>query len=45
MKMFTDLETFMLDVGFDRIFRILIRRRSGDWTPREMDEKYLDQSN
>ena len=45
MKIFTDLETFMLDVGFDRIFRILIRRRPGDWTPREMDEKYLDQSN
>ena len=45
MKIFTDLETFMLDVGFDRIFRMLIRRQPGDWTPREMEEKYLDQSN
>ena len=39
----TDLETFMLDYGGDRIFRMLKLRRVGDWTPREMKEKYIDQ--
>lgn len=38
----TDLETFMMDYGIDRIFRILELRRVGDWTPHEMKEKYID---
>lgn len=42
--MITDFETWMLDVGFDRTFRILEYRRIGDWTPLEMDKKYIDQS-
>ena len=41
--MITDLETFMLDEGFDRIFRMLEKRGHGDWTPLEMSEKYIDQ--
>lgn len=42
--MITDFETWMLDVGFNRTFRILEYRRSGDWTPRELEGKYIDQS-
>ena len=41
--MITDLETFMLDEGFGRIFRMLEKRTPGDWTPREMSEKYINQ--
>lgn len=41
--MITDLETWMLDVGQDRIFRMLELRRVGDWTPKEIEEKYIDQ--
>lgn len=39
-----DLETWMFNYGYDRIFRILIKRTPGDWTPREMEEKYIDES-
>ncbi len=42
--MITDFETFMIDVGQDRIFRLLFRRRPGDWTPMEMERQYIDQS-
>ena len=39
----TDFETWMLDKGYDRIFRMLELRRVGDWTPKEIEEKYIDQ--
>ena len=42
--MITDFETWMLDVGFDRTFQMLEYRRPGDWTPRELENKYIDQS-
>ena len=42
--MITNFETWMLDVGFDRTFQMLEYRRAGDWTPREMENKYIDQS-
>lgn len=42
--MITDFETWMQDVGFDRIFRMLEYRHPGDWTPRELESKYIDQS-
>lgn len=41
--MFTDFETFIRDVGYERIFRMLELRRVGDWTPFEMEKKYMDQ--
>lgn len=41
--MITDFETFMMDEGYDRIFRMLEKRTPGDWTPREVSEKYIDQ--
>lgn len=40
----TDFETFMIDDGFQRIFRMLEKRQPGDWTPKELSEKYADQS-
>lgn len=40
----TDFETWLLDYGYDRIFRMLEYRRVGDWTPHEMEKKYTDQS-
>lgn len=40
----TDFETWLLDFGYDAIFRMLEYRRVGDWTPREMENKYIDQS-
>ena len=42
--MITDFETWILDVGFDRTFRMLEYRRVGDWTPLEMEKKWMDQS-
>ena len=39
----TDFETWMLDDGYDRIFRYLIYRQPGQFTPEEMDRKYSDQ--
>lgn len=42
--MITDFETWMLDVGMDRTFQMLEYRRPGDWTPRELENKYIDQS-
>lgn len=44
IKMITDFKTWMRDVGFDRTFWILEYRRVGDWTPIEMENKYMDQS-
>lgn len=40
----TDIDTWLLDVANDRIFRILEYRRIGDYTPLEMEKKYIDQS-
>lgn len=40
----TDFQTWLLDFGYDRIFRMLEFRRPGDWTPREMEGKWIDQS-
>lgn len=40
----TDLETWFLDFGSDHIFRMLEVRKPGQFTPYEMDRKYLDQS-
>ena len=34
----TDFETFMIDDGFHRIFRMLEKRQPGDWTPKELSE-------
>lgn len=42
--MFTDFETWWLDVGRDRIFKMLEFRRPGDWTPKEIEQKYVDQT-
>lgn len=39
----TDFETWLHDFGYDRIFRILKLRRVGDWTPYEIEQKYIDQ--
>ena len=43
-SLITDFETWMLDVGFERTFRMLEYRRVGDWTPLEMEKKWMDQS-
>ena len=40
----TDFETWMLDDGYDRIFRFLRYRLPGQFTPEEIDKKYSDQS-
>lgn len=40
----TDFDTWLLDVGYDRIFRMNEFRKPGDWTPYEMDKKFLDES-
>ena len=42
--MIMDFETWLLDVGFDRTFRLLEYRRLGDWTPYEIEKKYIDES-
>ena len=42
--MFTDFETWWLDVGRDRIFKMLEFRRPGDGTPKEIEQKYVDQT-
>ena len=44
VSMITDFETWLLDVGFDRTFRLLEYRRPGDWTPYEMEKRYIDES-
>lgn len=40
----TDFETWMLDDGYDRIFRFLRYRLPGQFTPEEIAKKYSDQS-
>lgn len=40
----TDFTTWLLDYGYDRIFRMLEFRRPGDWTPYELENKWEDQS-
>lgn len=40
----TDFETWLHDVGRDRIFRMFEFRRIGDWTPEEIEKKWSDQS-
>lgn len=40
----TDFETWFLDAGYDRIFRMLEYRRIGDWTPYEKEQKFTDES-
>lgn len=40
----TDFETWLLDYGYNRIFRVLEFRRPGDWTPYELENKWEDQS-
>ena len=40
----TDFQTWLLDCGRDRVFRMLEFRRPGDWTPREIEKKWMDQS-
>lgn len=42
--MVTDFATWMLENGFDRVFRLLEKRRPGDWTPYEMEQKFVDES-
>lgn len=37
-------EDFLTGDGRNRIFRMWELRRPGDWTPLEIDEKYIDQS-
>lgn len=40
----TDLETWLHDIGEDRIFRILEYRKPGQYTPYEMENKFVDES-
>lgn len=40
----TDFQTWLLDDGYNRIFRMWELRRIGDWTPYEIEEKWSDQS-
>lgn len=40
----TDLKTWLENSGYNRIFRILIKRTPGDWTPYEMEQKFSDES-
>lgn len=42
--MITDFETWLLDVGYERIFRIYKKRIPGDWTPLEIEQKRTGQS-
>lgn len=42
--MVTDFATWMLENGFDRVFRLLEKRRPGDWTPYQMEQKFSDES-
>ena len=39
-----NFEGFLNECGKNRIFRMWELRRVGDWTPLEMEEKYIDQS-
>lgn len=39
-----DFETWLHDVGYNRVFRMLKLRRVGDWTPYEMEQKFIDES-
>ena len=39
----TDLETWLLDLG-DRVYRLLEYRKPGQYTPYEMEHKFVDQS-
>lgn len=39
----TDFETWLLDDGYERIFRYLKYRLPGQFTPEEMEKKYSDQ--
>ena len=39
----TDFETWLLDDGYERIFRYLKYRLPGQFTPEETDKKYSDQ--
>ena len=40
----TDFETWLHDFGYEHIFCLLEIRRPGQYTPYEMDKKFLDQS-
>lgn len=40
----TDFETWLHNFGYEHIFRMLEIRRPGQYTPYEMDEKFVDQS-
>lgn len=42
MKIMKNFETFV-EENKNKIFRILELRRVGDWTPLEIEEKYVDQ--
>ena len=40
----TDFETWLHDFGYDHILRMLEIRRPGQYTPYEIDKKFVDQS-
>ena len=40
----TDFETWLHDFGYDHILRMLEIRRPGQYTPYEMDKKFVDES-
>lgn len=40
----TDFDTWFAGFGKERIFRMLELRRPGDWTPYELDKKFMDES-
>lgn len=40
----TDFGTWLHDFGYDHIFRMLEIRRPGQYTPYEIDKKFVDQS-
>ena len=38
-----DFDTWLQECGYSRIFRMLEYRRVGDWTPYEIEKKFVDQ--
>ena len=40
----TDFETWLLDFGYEHILRMLEIRRPGQYTPYEVEHKYMEQS-
>ena len=41
---YNNFESFVKDVAFNRIFRMLEYRHPGDWTPYEQERKFRDEN-